>query len=362
MESDDLIMKTDVAKEIRKGEDLDSAAVLAYLNAHLEDQSETLEIKQFPGGASNLTYLLKSGSQEMVLRRPPFGAKIKSAHDMGREFRVLDALSKGYEKAPKPLVYCEDETIIGAPFYVMERVEGVIIRHDMGQELESGIVSEIATSLIDTFVELHQLDYKAVGLGELGRPDGYIKRQVDGWSKRYIKSQTEEQKELEYVGRWLDDHQPKESGYSLIHNDYKHDNVILDKDNLAQVKAILDWEMCTIGDPLMDLGTTLGYWMNPDDPEIFVKSFMNPSVLKGNPSREDFLHQYSLKSGKEVAHPIFYYAFGLWKTGVVLQQIYYRFKHGHTQDQRFAMFNHVVRAFGSMAARAIELNRIDKLG
>ncbi len=355
-------MNIDEAKDIRKGEDLDAAAVLRYLQKHVEGVGDEIEIKQFPGGASNLTYLLRSGDREMVLRRPPFGAKIKSAHDMGREHRVLDALSKGYNKVPQPLVHCEDESVIGAPFYVMERVEGVIIRHDMGKELHAETVKGIADSLIDTFVDLHKLDYKAIGLGELGRPEGYIKRQVDGWSKRYIKSQTEEQKELEYVGRWLDDHQPKESGHSLIHNDYKHDNVILDADDLTQVKAILDWEMCTLGDPLMDLGTTLGYWMNPDDPGIFVKSFENPSVLEGNPSREEFLHVYSLKSGKEVSHPVFYYAFGLWKTGVVLQQIYYRFKQGHTQDQRFAMFNHVVKAFGSMAYRAIELNRIDRLG
>ena len=355
-------MNIDEAKDIRKGEDLDTTAVLDYLQKQIEGIGDEIEIKQFPGGASNLTYLLKSGDREMVLRRPPFGAKIKSAHDMGREHRVLDALSKGYKKAPMPLVYCEDESVIGAPFYVMERVEGVIIRHSMGKELDTDTVKGIADSLIDTFVDLHKLDYKAVGLGELGRPEGYIKRQVDGWSKRYIKSQTEEQKELEYVGRWLDDHQPTESGHSLIHNDYKHDNVILSADDLTEVKAILDWEMCTLGDPLMDLGTTLGYWMNPDDPGIFVKSFENPSVLTGNPSREEFLHLYSLKSGKDVAHPVFYYAFGLWKTGVVLQQIYYRFKHGHTQDQRFAMFNHVVKAFGSMAQRAIELNRIDKLG
>ncbi len=354
-------MQLDQPKEIRKGEALDNEAILSYLKTCVSNLGDDLTIRQFPGGASNLTYLLTSGTRQMVLRRPPFGAKIKSAHDMGREYKVLDALSKGYKKAPTPLLYCEDESIIGAPFYVMERVEGVIIRHDMGKELSPVLVANIADSLVATFVELHELDYKELGLGELGRPIGYIHRQVEGWTRRYYKSKTDEQKEIEAVSKWLSDHMPKESGASLIHNDFKHDNVILDGEDLTLVKAILDWEMCTLGDPLMDLGTSLSYWMNPDDPPIFVKSFTNPSVLPGNPTREEFLQLYAEKSGREVTQPIFYYAFGLFKTAVVLQQIYYRFKMGHTKDPRFAHFNHAVTAFGIMASRAIELERIDGL-
>jgi len=354
-------MNLDQAKDIRKGEELDVASLATYLREHIAGLGGDLEIKQFPGGASNLTYLLKVGEKEMVMRRPPFGAKIKSAHDMGREHKVLSALSKGYKKAPTPLAYCEDESIIGAPFYVMERVKGVIIRHNMGQELQASLVGEICDSLIDTLVELHQLDFEEVGLGDLGRPLGYIGRQVAGWSKRYLKAKTEDQPEIEFVGRWLDDNQPKESGASLIHNDFKHDNVILDADDLTKVKAILDWEMCTLGDPLMDFGTTLSYWMNPDDPEIFRSSFANPSLLPGNPTREELVHLYSLKSGREVAKPVFLYAFGLWKTGVVLQQIYYRYTNGHTQDKRFSNFNVIVKGFGTMASRAIELGRLDGL-
>ena len=354
-------MELDRPKEIRKGEALDASAILNYLQDHMPGIGDHLTIKQFPGGASNLTYMLEAGDREMVLRRPPFGAKIKSAHDMGREYRVLDALKKGYDKAPKPLLFCEDESIIGAPFYIMERVEGVIIRHDMGKELSPELVGRIAESLVETFVELHQLDYKKVGLESLGRPEGYIKRQVEGWTRRYYKSKTDEQKEIEAVSKWLSEHMPAESGHSLIHNDFKHDNVILDKEDLTIVKAILDWEMCTLGDPLMDLGTSLSYWMNPDDPELFVKSFTNPSVLPGNPTREGLLTLYEQKSGRTVHHPIFYYAFGLFKTAVVLQQIYYRYKMGHTQDPRFAYFNHAVTAFGVMAMRAIELKRIDGL-
>ena len=354
-------MKLDEAQDIRKGEELDEGALLTYLIQHIPGLSGEMEVRQFPGGASNLTYLLKIGERQLVMRRPPFGAKIKSAHDMGREHKVLSALSRGYNKAPRPLVYCEDESVIGASFYVMERVEGVILRHNMGQELDKVLVGDIADSLLDSLVELHHLDYEGAGLGDLGRPSGYIKRQVDGWSKRYIKAKTEDQPEIEFVGRWLDDHQPTESGASLIHNDFKHDNVILAEDDLTEVKAILDWEMCTLGDPLMDLGTTLSYWMNPDDPDLFRKSFPNPSLLEGNPTREGLVHLYSMKSGKEVAHPVFLYAFGLWKTAVVVQQIYYRYAHGHTQDQRFANFNFVVKGFGTMASRAIELGSLDKL-
>lgn len=354
-------MKIDDAQSIRKGEELDEGALLQYLKQHISGLEGALEVKQFPGGASNLTYLLRVGAKDMVMRRPPFGAKIKSAHDMGREHKVLAALSKGYDKAPRPLVYCDDESIIGAPFYVMNRVEGVILRHDMGKELSAKLVGDIASSLLDSLVELHQLDYVDVGLADLGRPEGYIKRQIDGWSRRYHNAKTEDQPEIEYVGRWLDEHQPTESGSSLIHNDYKHDNVILDADDLTKVKAILDWEMCTLGDPLMDLGTSLSYWMNPDDPQLFKKSFVNPSVLDGNPSREGLLQMYCEKSGCDVDQPVFYYAFGLWKTAVVLQQIYYRYHHGHTQDPRFAQFNVAVKGFGVMASRAIELNRLDGL-
>jgi len=326
-------MKLDQAKDIRKGEELDQEALAAYLKTQIDGLDGELEVKQFPGGASNLTYLLKVGDREMVMRRPPFGAKIKSAHDMGREHKVLSALSKGYGKAPRPLVYCQDESVLGAEFYVMERVEGVILRNDMGTELESSIIKDIASSLMDSFVELHQLDYKEVGLEDLGRPEGYISRQIKGWSKRYHNARTEDQPEIEFVGA----------------------------EDLTQVKALLDWEMSTLGDPLMDLGTSLSYWMNADDPELFRKSFVNPSLLEGNPTREGLLHMYSLKSGREVAHPVFYYAFGLWKTAVVLQQIYFRYKNGHTQDPRFAHFNFAVKGFGVMASRAIELKRLDGL-
>ena len=354
-------MKTDEAGTIRTGEDIDADSIFTHMQGKVTGLGDKLEVKQFPGGASNLTYFLQSGDLEMVLRRPPFGAKIKSAHDMSREYRILNALSKSYPKAPKPLLFCQDESVIGADFYVMERVKGVIIRGKMGGELDETTVAAIAKSLIHTMAELHEVDFEAVGLGDLGRPAGYIKRQVEGWTRRYVKAKTDDQKEIEAVAKWLADHMPEESGASLIHNDFKHDNVILDPDDLTKVKAILDWEMSTLGDPLMDLGTTLSYWMNPDDPPVFAQSFPNPSLLKGSPTREGLLQIYTERSGRDIQNPVFYYAFGLFKTAVVLQQIYARYKAGHTQDPRFKYFNQVVTAFGIMASRAIELNRIDGL-
>ncbi|MEL6389641.1 MAG: phosphotransferase family protein [Bacteroidota bacterium] len=353
----------DQAKQVRPGEELDLAAVQDFLLRSIPDATGELSIEQFPGGASNLTYLIRLGDRDLVLRRPPYGAKIKSAHDMGREFRVLSALSSHYDKVPTPLAYTEDESIIGCPFYVMERVHGVILRGRGGfmESLSAEQVHDIAEGLIDTFVELHGLDYEVVGLTDLGRPEGYVGRQVSGWTKRYFNAKTDEHDTIESTAAWLADHQPKESGVSVVHNDFKHDNVVLDADDLSQVKAILDWEMCTIGDPLMDLGTSLAYWMNPEDPPLFRDNFANPSTLVGNPSRSQWIEMYEGKCGRAVDHPVFYYVYGLFKIAVIVQQIYARYKAGHTKDPRFKNFNIVVAGFGQMASQAIAKNRIDDL-
>ena len=353
----------DKATQIRKGEELDVPALEKYLLQELEGASGQLQIDQFPGGASNLTYLISLGEQQMVLRRPPFGSKVKSAHDMGREYRVLSTLSKSYSKAPKPLLYTEDEAIIGAPFYIMERVQGVILRKSTGLAAELGEekISAIASSLIETMAELHGLDYNEIGLGELGRPNGYAERQVVGWTKRYFKSKTDDFPEMEKVAEWLNQNIPAKSFDSLVHNDFKHDNVVLDPDDLTKVKAILDWEMCTLGDPFMDLGTTLGYWPNKNDPPLLKMALTFPSALPGNPSRAEFVEQYIKASGRQPENIVFYYAFGLFKIAVIIQQIYYRYKKGLTQDKRFAHFNHLVDGMGKMALRAIEKNRIEDL-
>ena len=353
----------DQATHIRKGEELDISKLKKFLLDQLPEANGELVVEQFPGGASNLTYLIRLGDLQLVLRRPPFGTKVKSAHDMGREFRVLSKLSRSYSKAPKPLLYSEDESIIGSSFYVMERIQGVILRSNRGlaATLDQGTIKSIAGSLVDTMVELHSLDYEEIGLGNLGKPVGYAERQITGWTKRYFNAKTDEFPEVEKTAAWLNEHIPGDHGASLIHNDYKHDNVVLDANDLSRIIAILDWEMCTLGDPLMDLGTTLGYWSNPNDPDLLKMAANNPSALPGNPTRGELIQQYALKSGRQIDNFVFYYVYGLFKIAVIVQQIYYRYKKGLTQDQRFAQMNLLVDGLGKMALRAIEKGRVDDL-
>ncbi|NRB51048.1 MAG: phosphotransferase family protein [Saprospiraceae bacterium] len=353
----------DQAKAVRKGEELDIEKLEPFLQEKLNMPGAQLSIEQFPGGFSNLTYLIRLGETGFVLRRPPFGAKIKSAHDMGREYKILNALSTSYNKAPRPLLYTEDESVIRAPFYVMERVQGVILRPKMPKEMVPApeIMQEVAVSLIDTFADLHAVDYQAVGLGDLGRPEGYVERQVGGWTKRYFKSKTDELKEIEKVANWLADNQPGESGTALIHNDFKYDNVVLDSADWTQIIAVLDWEMSTIGDPLMDFGTSLGYWVTADDPDWLHALALSPTILPGNPDRSEVVKMYAQKSGRDLSDVVFYYVYGLFKIAVIVQQIYYRYKHGYTQDPRFAKLNHVVKGLGVMAQSAILKKDIDRL-
>jgi len=353
-------IKIDQATAIRKGEELDLESLERFLLTNIKGAEGPLLVDQFPGGASNLTYLITLGNQKLVLRRPPFGSKVKSAHDMSREYKVLSNLSKFYNKAPKPFLFTNDESVIGAQFYVMERVEGVIFRTKDGpaKHLDKKTVYDIAESLIETMVELHAIDYNAVGLGDLGKPDGYGRRQVDGWTKRYHKSQTHEIPEMLELAEWLDKNLPVVADATLIHNDFKHDNVILDMNDLTKVKAILDWEMSTLGDPLMDLATTLSYWFGPDDPPIFQMASKYPSALEGNPNRMELIEMYADKSGRSVHNIVFYYAFGLFKTAVVIQQIYYRFHHGLTNDPRFANMNVMVEGMAKFAIKSIEKDRI----
>ena len=354
----------DKAGAIRKGEELDIPALEKFFLENVEGAKGPLVMDQFPGGASNLTYLLKLGDHEMVLRRPPFGANIKGGHDMSREYKVLSALSKSYSKAPAPVIYTADESIIGSEFYVMDRVQGIIFRSKDGPAKDLTDVQRyaIAEELMDTMAELHALDYTAVGLGELGRPEGFTARQVAGWTKRYMNAKTDEFPVLEEVAAWLAANVPAECKSSLIHNDFKHDNVVMDPNDPTKVIAILDWEMCTIGDPLTDLGVTLSYWPNPEDPALMQMAALNPAALPGNPNRQELVELYSKKSGNDVNDITFYFAYGLFKLAGVVQQIYYRYHHGHTQDKRFAHMNHFAHGLGQLAAKAIEQDRIYDLG
>lgn len=348
----------DQPQSIRAGEELNTNQFQAYLQANLPDLLGSLAIQQFPSGYSNLTYSLQCGERELVLRRPPFGAKIKTAHDMAREYKILTALINTYSKVPRPLLYCNDESIIGAPFYVMERVKGVILRAKppAGISLSPELMRRLSEACIDNLVEIHQIDYAAAGLSDLGKPEGYIARQIRGWTQRYQNSCTDDIPEIERAVKWLNANLPAESVAALIHNDYKYDNLVLDPNDLSHIIAVLDWEMATIGDPLMDLGTTLGYWIEPDDPPEM--QMFGLTALPGNLNREEIVSRYARMSGRDISNIVFYYVYGLFKLAVIVQQIYFRYQQGLTQDKRFAPLIHVVRTCGRMAALAIEKNRI----
>ena len=355
----------DPTRAVRPGEELDLAALATHLAANLEGPTGPLVVEQFPSGHSNLTYLLRAGERELVLRRPPFGTRVKTAHDMGREHRILAGLSRVYPKAPRPLLYCADPAVIGAPFYVMERVRGVILR-GLQPKAAAGLapaeVRRLCEALVDGLVELHAVDLEAAGLAGEGHPEGYVRRQVEGWTRRYFDAKTDEVPALEAAAAWLPGHLPPESGVALIHNDYKYDNVVLATDDLTRIVAVLDWEMATVGDPLMDLGTSLGYWVDPDDtPEHRLLPF-GPTTLPGNLTRAEVAARYAARSGRDVKDVLFYYVFALLKIATIAQQIYKRFVEGHTKDPRFGAMIFGVKILGATAARAIELGRIDRLG
>lgn len=355
----------DNSRAVREGEELDAARLLAYLREHLPELEGPLEVEQFPAGFSNLTYLLRAGGREYVLRRPPLGAKIKTAHDMAREYRILSHLHPVYKKVPRPLVFCEDVTVLGAPFYVMERVRGIILRArpPKGLELSPEVMRRLSETFVENLVEIHEVDYAAAGLGELGQPEGYVSRQIEGWTRRYYNARTGDVPSIERLAAWLPEHAPPRSGRSaLIHNDYKYDNVVLAPGDLSKVLAVLDWEMATNGDPLMDFGTTLGYWVDADDPEEWQRFGFGLTTLPGSFTRRDVVEYYAKRSGQDIPDVVFYYAYGLLKIAVIVQQIYFRYKQGLTKDARFAGLGLLVEACGSLAQRAIEKNRIDRLG
>lgn len=353
-------LQLDETASIRPGEELPVDRLEVCLRDHIPAAAGPLTIEQFPQGHSNLTYLLRFGGQELVLRRPPFGNQVKSAHDMGREFRVLSRLCEVYSPAPRPRFYCADESVIGSPFYVVERRRGLVLRKSLppGITIGAETARRLSVALIDNLADLHAIDYRIAGLADLGKPDGYIDRQVIGWTNRYEQAQTDEIPAMNRVSSWLLDHMPPESGASIIHNDYKFDNLLLAADDLTRIVAVLDWEMATVGDPLMDLGTTLGYWVEAKDPEPLRRAAFGPTALPGSLTRRELVKRYQEQTGHSVSHAVFYYAFGLFKIAVIVQQIYARYIRGHTQDPRFAQLNALVKILGHQAERTIETGEL----
>ncbi|ERM83269.1 hypothetical protein P872_16455 [Rhodonellum psychrophilum GCM71 = DSM 17998] len=333
--------------------------IIPFLAEKLDLNPSQMAIERFEGGFSNLTFEIKTDQGNYVMRRPPFGLKISKAHDMVREYRILEGLEKaGYSKIPKPILCCEDESIIGAPFFIMEKVDGLILRNKLpeGKPLSKEFFSKLSRNSIDVLLELHQLELSKSGLDQLGKPEGYVERQVSGWSERYFNSQTEDIPEMSAISEWLKMNLPSAQNIGFIHNDFKYDNLVLGGPEDPRIRAVLDWEMATVGDPLMDLGTTLAYWAEEGDPEI-LKMF-NLSYPSGNFTKAEVIAYYASKSNLDLEHILFYYIFGVFKVGVIAQQIYKRFQMGFARDPRFSALIHVVKACGKTAWNSIQTNTI----
>lgn len=342
------------AAPVRPDERLDVVALGQYLAAHWPAYPGPFQVEQFPAGHSNLTYLLKTPARECVLRRPPFGSTVKSAHDMGREYRVLSRLRGVYSCAPEPYFYCDDVSVIGAPFYLMERLRGVVVRKSLPDGWGPELCRRVAESLVDNLALLHATDLDRTELRQIGKPDGYVDRQVDGWIRRYRDAQTDDLPAVDGLMQWLDTHRPPSSGAALVHNDYKLDNVVLDAADPTRVVGVLDWEMATVGDPLLDLGTTLSYWVTAADSDELRALGFGPTYAEGFPTREQLGERYAAASGRDIASLPYCYCFGLFKVAAIVQQIYFRFRMGLTRDERFASFGQIVKALTAQAILVAE--------
>ncbi len=331
----------DRAGRVRPGEELPLERLREYLRPVLGAAVDALRVAQFPGGHSNLTYLLAGGDEQWVLRRPPFGSKVKSAHDMSREYRILAALKDVFPHGPAPLHFCGERDVIGCDFYLMNYIRGLVVRREYppGLNLTPAQTRRQLCNFFDVLGDLHSIDPAAAGLGDFGRPAGYARRQVEGWCRRWAAAATDDTVNCDGTMQWLLDHMPPESGRaSVIHNDYKLDNVIFSLDDPLKLIGVLDWEMATVGDPLMDLGCTLGYWAQESDPDFFRAARAMPSDAPGAPSRAEIIDRFRQRTGLAVDNFPFYFCFGLFRLLVIGQQIYYRYYHGHTRDARFAGF------------------------
>ncbi len=346
---------------IRKGEELDIAAVDAVLKQAVPELTGQPKVKQYASGASNLTYALDYPDRRLVLRRPPFGTKPKSGHDMFREYRVMTALKPVYPAVPETLYYSKDPDIIGAEFYVMQRVEGHLIHNKIPTEWhwDQARTKKLCLAFFDKLIELHKVNYKNIGLADFGRPEGYVERQILGWNKRYEQALTPDVDAFKDVRDWLDANRPrKEKGVAILHGDFRIDNLILDLDEPSKINAVLDWEISALGDPLMDLGNTLAYWIEAGDPPAMQALSRQPSAAPGMLSRKQILAYYAKKTGADVHNFHFYYVYGIFRLAVILQQIYYRFYHGQTKDERFKMYAPMVNILGGVARDKINTGEI----
>ena len=342
---------------VRPGEQFDAEKVGHLLRQQLADIGEgEVLVRQFPSGASNLTYLIRVGEWEGVLRRPPSGPIPPKAHDMAREFSLLSKIHPVFPLAPRPYLLCEDLSIMGVPFYIMERRRGIVLndRFPLGIQVSPKLCQRLSTTVIETLVQIHAIDWQAAGLQDLGHPEGFLARQIKGWIERYTRARTDDIPMVEPLMQWLSTHIPTSPAATLIHNDFKLNNMLLDAHDLTRPVAVLDWEMTTIGDPLLDLAVSLSYWVTADDPEELQKLLPVVTSQPGFLSRAACMQLYASKSGRDLSSMHFYMVFAYFKLAVILQQIYVRWLRGQTLDQRFAAFRGHIRTLILHAAQLAE--------
>jgi aminoglycoside phosphotransferase (APT) family kinase protein len=352
------VEQVDGASEVREEDSFDVDAVREWLKGQGTDLSDEVEVRQFGGGASNLTYSLRDGTHDLILRRPPSGQKARGAHDMAREYRIQDGLAEVFPLVPEMVALCEDESVIGAEFYLMQRVPGIIPRRDFppGVSLDEEQTRALCTNALDVLIDLHRVDVDSTPLASMNKGEGYVERQISGWSKRFRNAHTEDVGDFETVMAWLAEHQPDDVASCLIHNDFRFDNLVLDAEDPTRPVGVLDWEMATVGDPLMDLGGTLAYWVRDDDDEFFRMFRRQPTNLPGMLSREEVVHYYCERMGYSLTPEQwrFYEVYGLFRLGVIAQQIYYRYFHGQTSNEAYAIFGPAARHLEERCNRIIE--------
>jgi aminoglycoside phosphotransferase (APT) family kinase protein len=341
---------------VRPGEELDAAAIGAYLAGKVPGATGVPSVWQFPGGHANLTYLIEYPGARYVLRRPPHGDLPAGAHDMGREFRALSTLYRAYPLAPRAYVYCEDRSVIGVPFFVMERRHGVVVRREVPPQFGGGKDPaqnrKLSEVVIDALVEFHAVDPVAAGLDTLGKPDGYLRRQVEGWTERWERARTRDVEKAPAVIRWLADRMPHTPEVTLVHNDWRLDNMAVASDDPGRCVAVYDWDMCTRGDPLTDVGTLLSTWFEEGENYAFLASM--PTLVPGFMNRREAVARYAARSGRDVSAMPYYYVFGLFKMAGVVQQLYYRWHKGQTKDARMALGDQVAEGMIGLAHAHLE--------
>ncbi|WP_127347874.1 phosphotransferase family protein [Pseudidiomarina mangrovi] len=330
----------DQAGQVRSGEELPVAQLQQWLQQQLPELSGEMQVSQYSGGASNWTYRLQFANADLILRRPPAGTKAKSAHDMGREYRIQKALKPVFAAVPEMLLYCQDESIIGAEFYVMERIAGIIPRKNMPRDvtLSEQQTRQLCQNALDTLIQLHQVDIEQAGLSDLAKGAGYTQRQVSGWSERYGKAKTWNVPSGKGIMAWLQANMPNRERICMTHNDFRFDNLVLDPSDPTHIIGVLDWELATLGDPLMDVGNMLAYWIQADDDAVARSTRRQPTHLSGMFTRKQVIDYYCKAMNVSARDFSFYEVFGLFRLSVIAQQIYYRYHHGQTNNPAFKNF------------------------